>query len=63
MLWKLFVVATLLWLIGMAVSFTLHGFIHILLGVAGVLFALLINQDRKSLTKLHSVHGRVRWRS
>ncbi len=41
MLWTLFVILLVLWLLGMISSYTLGGFIHILLVVA--LVVLLIN--------------------
>jgi len=41
MLWTLFVILLILWLLGMVSSYTLGGFIHILLVVAVVV--LLIN--------------------
>ena len=41
MLWKIFVVLLVLWLLGVVSSYTLGGFIHILLVVA--LAVLLIN--------------------
>jgi len=41
MLWTIFVVLLILWLIGMVSSYTLGGFIHLLLVVALVM--LIIN--------------------
>ncbi len=41
MLWTIFVILMVLWLLGLVTSYTLHGFIHILLVVA--LAILLIN--------------------
>jgi hypothetical protein len=41
MLWTIFVILLILWLLGMVSSYTLGGFIHILLVIAVVL--LLIN--------------------
>lgn len=41
MLWTLFVVLLVLWLLGMVTSYTLGGFIHILLVVA--IAVVLIN--------------------
>ena len=41
MLWTIFVVLLVLWLVGMVSSYTLSGFIHLLLVVALVI--LLIN--------------------
>jgi asparagine N-glycosylation enzyme membrane subunit Stt3 len=49
MLWTVFVILLILWLLGMVSSYTLGGFIHILLVLAVV--ALLINviQGRRVL--------------
>ena len=41
MLWTIFVVLLILWLVGMVSSYTLGGFIHLLLVIALVM--LLIN--------------------
>jgi Family of unknown function (DUF5670) len=41
MLWTIFVILLILWLLGMVSSYTLGGFIHILLVIA--LVVLLIN--------------------
>jgi Family of unknown function (DUF5670) len=41
MLWTIFVVLMILWLLGMATSYTLGGLIHLLLAVA--LIVLIIN--------------------
>lgn len=41
MLWTIFVILLILWLVGMVSSYTLGGFIHLLLVVALVM--LLIN--------------------
>ncbi|HEY6803699.1 MAG TPA: lmo0937 family membrane protein [Pyrinomonadaceae bacterium] len=41
MLWTIFVILLILWLLGMVSSYTIGGFIHILLVVA--LVVLLIN--------------------
>jgi len=41
MLWTIFVILLILWLLGMVSSYTMGGFIHILLVVA--LVVLLIN--------------------
>ena len=38
MLWTLFVILLIMWLLGLITSYTLSGFIHILLVVALVLF-------------------------
>jgi hypothetical protein len=43
MLWTIFVILLVLWLLGMATSYTLGGFIHILLllAIASVLIQLI----------------------
>jgi uncharacterized protein DUF5670 len=41
MLWTIFVILLILWLVGMVSSYTLGGFIHLLLVIAVVM--LLIN--------------------
>jgi hypothetical protein len=47
MLWTIFVVLLLLWLLGMVSSYTLGGFIHILLIVAlGVVLIRVIQGHR-----------------
>lgn len=47
MLYTLAVILVLLWLIGMVSSFTMNGFIHILLVVAIVVILVRIIQGRK----------------
>ncbi len=49
MLWTIFVVLLVLWLLGMVSSYTLGGFIHILLIVAVVLVVLQLIQGRRAL--------------
>lgn len=44
MLWTIFVVLTVMWLLGMVSSYTLGGFIHILLVVAVVALVLQLVQ-------------------
>lgn len=46
MLWTIFVVLLLLWLVGVVSSYTLGGFIHILLVVALVVLVIRIIQGR-----------------
>jgi len=43
MLWTIFVILMILWLLGMATSYTLGGFIHILLilAIASVLIRII----------------------
>jgi hypothetical protein len=47
MLWTIFVVLLILWLLGMATSYTLGGFIHILLLLAIASILIQIIQGRR----------------
>ena len=47
MLWTVFVVLLVLWLIGMVSSYTLGGFIHILLVLAIVSILIRVIQGRR----------------
>ncbi|MFO7609718.1 MAG: lmo0937 family membrane protein [Candidatus Krumholzibacteriia bacterium] len=47
MLWTIAVVFVILWLLGLVTSFTLNGFIHVLLVLAVVVVLLRIIQGRK----------------
>jgi len=47
MLWTIFVVFVVLWLLGMATSYTLGGFIHILLVLAIVTVLIRVIQGRR----------------
>ena len=49
MLWTIFVVLLVLWLLGMVSSYTLGGFIHILLVIAIVVLIINLIQGRRSL--------------
>ncbi len=49
MLWTIFVILLVLWLIGMVSSYTLGGFIHILLVVAVVVVIIRLIQGRRVL--------------
>jgi hypothetical protein len=49
MLWTIFVVLLVLWLLGVVTSYTLGGFIHLLLIVAIVLAVLQVLQGRRVL--------------
>jgi hypothetical protein len=49
MLWTLFVILLVLWLLGLVSSYTLGGFIHILLIVAVAVLLLNIIQGRRTL--------------
>jgi hypothetical protein len=46
MLWTLFVILLILWLLGVVSSYTLGGFIHVLLIVALVLVLIRVIQGR-----------------
>ena len=47
MLWTIFVVLLVLWLLGMVSSYTLGGFLHILLVVALVVLVINLIQGRR----------------
>jgi hypothetical protein len=49
MLWTIFVILLVLWLLGMVSSYTLGGFIHILLVIALVVVVVRIIQGRRPL--------------
>ncbi len=49
MLWTIFVILLILWLLGMVSSYTLGGFIHILLLVAVVILLIRIIEGRRVL--------------
>jgi hypothetical protein len=46
MLWTIFVILVILWLLGMVSSYTLGGYIHILLIIAVVVVLIRIIQGR-----------------
>jgi uncharacterized membrane protein YtjA (UPF0391 family) len=48
MLWTIFVVLLVLWLLGLVSSYTLGGFIHILLVVALVILVINLLSGRKT---------------
>ena len=49
MLWTIFVILLVLWLLGLVTSYTLGGFIHVLLVIAVVVVVIRIIQGRKVL--------------
>jgi Family of unknown function (DUF5670) len=49
MLWTLFVILLVLWLLGLVSSYTLGGFIHILLVIAVVILIINLVQGRRTL--------------
>ena len=49
MLWTIFVILLVLWLLGLFSSYTLGGFIHILLVIAIVVLIINLIQGRRPL--------------
>lgn len=49
MLWTIAVILTVLWLLGLVSSYTMGGFIHILLVIAIIVVLLRIIQGRRIL--------------
>jgi hypothetical protein len=49
MLWTVFVILLVLWLLGLVSSYTLGGFIHILLVIAIVVLIINLIQGRRPL--------------
>jgi hypothetical protein len=49
MLWTIFVILLILWLLGMVSSYTLGGYIHILLVVAIVVVLIRVIQGRNPI--------------
>jgi hypothetical protein len=47
MLWTIFVILLVLWVLGLVSSYTLGGYIHILLVIAVVVLLIRIIQGRK----------------
>jgi len=47
MLWTIFVILLILWLLGMVTSYTLGGFIHILLVIAVVVLIIRLISGRR----------------
>ena len=50
MLWTIAVVLLVLWALGLVTSFTMNGFIHVLLVAAVVIVLVRLIQGRKVLT-------------
>jgi Family of unknown function (DUF5670) len=50
MLWTIFTILVVLWLLGMVTSYTLGGFIHILLILAVVTILIRVIQGRRVIT-------------
>ncbi len=49
MLWTIFVILVVLWVLGMVSSYTLGGFIHVLLVLAVVVVLIRVIQGRRPL--------------
>jgi hypothetical protein len=49
MLWTLAVILLVLWGLGLVTSYTMHGFVHILLVVALVVVVLRVIQGRRAI--------------
>ena len=49
MLWTIFVVLLILWLLGFVTSYTLGGFIHLLLVIALVLLVINLLSGRRAV--------------
>ncbi len=49
MLWTIFVILLVLWLLGVVTSYTMGGFIHVLLVIAVVVAILQLLQGRRAL--------------
>lgn len=49
MLWTIFVVLLVLWALGIVTSYTMGGYIHLLLVIALVVMAIRIVQGRKPI--------------
>ena len=49
MLWTVFVILLILWLLGVVSSYTLGGYIHILLVIAVVVLLIRLIQGRRSI--------------
>ena len=49
MLWTIFAVLLLLWLLGLVTSYTMGGFIHILLVLAVVTVLIQVIQGRRAI--------------
>jgi hypothetical protein len=49
MLWTIFVILLVMWLLGLITSYTLGGFIHLLLVVALVVLLINVIEGRRAL--------------
>jgi hypothetical protein len=48
MLWTIFVIVLVLWLLGLVASYTLGGFIHLLLVIAVIVLVIQLLQGRRA---------------
>lgn len=49
MLWTIVVILLILWLLGLVSSYTMGGFLHLLLVIAAILIVINLVQGRRSL--------------
>ena len=47
MLWTIFVILLVLWLLGLVTSYTMGGFVHVLLVIAVVILVIQLVQGRR----------------
>ncbi len=47
MLWTIFVILLVLWLLGLVTSYTMGGFVHVLLVIAVVVLVIQLIQGRR----------------
>ena len=57
MLWTIAVILLVLWALGLVSSFTMGGFIHLLLVAAVIVVAVRLIQGRPRLTRPGAWHG------
>ena len=50
MLWTLFVILLVLWLLGLVSSYTMGGFIHLLLVIALIILVFQLISGRRAIT-------------
>jgi hypothetical protein len=50
MLWTIFVILAVLWLLGMVSSYTMGGFIHVLLALAVIVLLFNLFSGRRALS-------------
>jgi uncharacterized membrane protein YtjA (UPF0391 family) len=47
MLWTIFVILLVLWLLGLVTSYTMGGFVHVLLVIAVIILVIQLVQGRR----------------